>query len=66
MPGTVALYATTTALVIQGWLATVAQAQRTAAPPEEPSALPQWACVLIFTAFVVAIAFKNPKRTHQS
>ena len=49
-----------------GWWATVADAQQTARPPEEPSALPQWACVVIFTGFIVAIAFKNPKRTHQS
>lgn len=62
----VSRYAIVAVLMIHGWWASVAHAQRRAHPPEETSVLPQWACVVIFTGFVVAIAFKNPKRTHQS
>ena len=64
--GAVSRYTTVAALMIHGWWATVAHAQREARPSGETSALPQWACVVIFTGFIVAIAFKNPKRTHQS
>ena len=66
MRGAVSRYTTVVALMIHGWWPTVADAQRTASLPQETSTLPQWACVVIFTAFIVAIAFKNPKRTHQS
>jgi hypothetical protein len=41
-------------------------AQQTIAPPDDSKPIAQWVCLLLFAAFVTAIAYKNPKRTHQS
>jgi hypothetical protein len=44
----------------------IAGAQPRAAPfQDESSALMQWAFVVIAAGFVVAIASKNPKRSHK-
>ena len=44
----------------------LANAQQVIAPPDETKPIPQWVCAVIFGAFCVAVAFKNPKRTHMS
>ena len=44
---------------------TIAHAQAEAQPPDPQSPYLQWICVLLFAAFVIAIAFKNPKRSHK-
>jgi len=59
-------YVAAAAMMVMGWWVPTADAQREAYPPDDVSTLPQWACVIIFAGFIVAIAFKNPKRTHQS
>lgn len=43
-----------------------ASAQKEARPPEAKTPLLQWATVLLGSGFIIAIAFKNPRRTHQT
>lgn len=45
-------------------LAPAASAQAEAIIREEKKPLKQWIAFLVFSGLVVAIAFKNPKRTH--
>ena len=52
-------------LLCAAW-ALPAVAQQTIAPPDDAKPIPQWVCLIIFTVFVVAIAYRNPKRTHKS
>jgi hypothetical protein len=40
-------------------------AQVEASPPSESSSWLQWVCLVGFALLCCAIAFKNPKRTHQ-
>ena len=54
------------ALGLSVWWAGLANAQQAIAPPDETKPIPQWVCAVIFGAFCVAVAFKNPKRTHMS
>jgi len=46
--------------------ATLCQAQKVAFPPDDAKPIGQWVCVLLFAGFVVALAAKNPKRSHKS
>jgi len=52
--------------ILCAWGATVAVAQQGIAPPDAAQPIPQWVCILLFAALVIAIALKNPKRTHKS
>lgn len=51
---------------LSAWGVTLASAQQTIAPPEESKPILQLVCIAIFSGLCVAIAFKNPKRTHMS
>ena len=44
----------------------VAQALDTASNPEKQSPVFQWIFSLVITGLVLAVAFKNPKRSHQN
>lgn len=53
-----------TAGALQAWWVALAHAQKETGPPEESKPIIQWVCVVIFAGLCIAIAFKNPKRTH--
>ncbi len=44
----------------------LARAAEEASPPAETSRWLEWLCMLAFAALCCAIAFKNPKRSHQT
>ena len=44
----------------------LARAAEEASPPEETSRWLEWVCMLAFAALCCAVAFKNPKRSHQT
>ncbi len=52
------------ALALCGVWASTAAAQQAAVVNDEPSAFRSWIPILLFTGLIVAIAFKNPKRSH--
>ncbi len=45
-------------------LASTVAAQQQATVRDEPSIFRSWIPVLLFTGLIIAIAFKNPKRSH--
>lgn len=51
-------------LALYGMWASTAAAQQAAVVTDEPSALRSWIPVLLFIGLIVAVAFKNPKRSH--
>ena len=54
-----------TAAVMGGVCTSSVLAQAEALPPDPETPYVQWVCVLLFSAFVIAVAFKNPKRSHK-
>lgn len=54
------------ACVALGGFVPRAIAQAEAAIGEQPTPIKQWIAVLVFVGLLVAIACKNPKRSHQS
>ena len=50
---------------LNAWWVALASAQQGARAPEETKPMVQWVCVVVFAGLAVAIACKNPKRTHQ-
>lgn len=52
------------ALALCGVWASTAAAQQAAVVTDEPSAFGSWIPVLLFIGLIVAVAFKNPKRSH--
>ena len=63
-------YGTRLATILAAWafqlVPPLAQAAEEASPPEESSQWLVWLCMFAFAALCCAIAFKNPKRSHQA
>ena len=63
-------YRTRLAAILAAWAfqfaPPLARAAEEASPPEETSRWLEWVCMLAFAALCCAVAFKNPKRSHQT